>query len=151
VDDGGLAICIAGAIDCDDTIEQPTDDVCIHIFPTPPECADPDEPVSNEPPVTIIDGQDPNACNFVHNITACEQQAKVLAAEDLASRLEIKAEQVAVISTEVVEWPNACLGIEERDVACAEVITQGFRIVLDVEGVRYEYHTDAGSRAALVE
>ena len=48
--DGAAGICLEGAVDCDDTIgDPPADDVCIQIFPTPPECADPDAPVSNEP------------------------------------------------------------------------------------------------------
>ena len=49
---GAAGICLEGAIDCDDTPtgKPPEGDVCIQIFPTPPECADPDAPVSDEPP-----------------------------------------------------------------------------------------------------
>ena len=54
-------------------------------------------------------------------------------------------------SVEFVEWPDACLGIAQRDVACAEVITPGYRIILEANGATYEYHTDGGSRAVLVE
>src|SRR3970040_2176323 len=58
---GPTAICLEGAIDCDDTIENPGDPgVCIQIFPTPPECASPDDPVSNAPP--IVDDPATNVC-----------------------------------------------------------------------------------------
>lgn len=148
---GAAGICLEGAIDCDDTIEEPVDDdVCIQIYPTPPECAGPDEPVSNEPPITIIDGQDPNVCNLVHNITACEDAAAALAIEDLSLRLG-SPQAITVQSIEFVQWPDSCLGISKTDVACAEVITPGFRVVLAVGEQTFEYHTDTGTRAELVE
>jgi hypothetical protein len=151
VGDGGLAICLEGAVDCNDTPDQepPTDDVCIQIFPTPPECADPDAPVSNEPP-TSGDGIDPNECNFVHNIRACEKNAVALATEDLAGRLG-SADGITLNGAGFVEWPDACLGVSQPDVACAEVITPGYRVLLEANGLLYEYHTDTGSRAVLVE
>ena len=34
-------------------------------------------------------------------------------------------------SVEEVEWPDACLGISKGGVACAQVITPGYRILLD--------------------
>lgn len=123
VGDGGLATCLEGAEDCPDTV-------------------DPDEPVSTEP-VTIIDGQDPNECNLVHNIDACERHATDAAVADLAERLEVDDEAINVVSSEFVEWPDSCVGIQRPGVACAEVITIGFRIILDEGGETYEYHTDA--------
>ena len=123
VGDGGLATCLEGAEDCQDTV-------------------DPDEPVSTEP-VTIIDGQDPNECNLVHNIDACERKAADAAVADLAERLQIDNETINVVSSEFVEWPDSCVGIQRPGVACAEVITIGFRILLDADGDSYEYHTDA--------
>jgi hypothetical protein len=119
----GQATCLEGAEDCDDAV-------------------DPDEPVSTEP-VTIIDGQDPNECNLVHNIDACERNAADAAVADLADRLQIDDESITVVSSEFVEWPDSCVGIQRPGVACAEVITIGFRILLDADGDSYEYHTDA--------
>jgi hypothetical protein len=47
------------------------------------------------------------------------------------------------VSVEEVEWPDGCLGVQRPNVACIQVITPGFRIVLEADGARYEYHTDA--------
>jgi len=148
--DGPAAICLEGAIDCDDTpVEQPpTGDVCIQIFPTPPECADPDQPVSDEPPVIDEPGPDPGCSDG--NTADCEKVAIALATEDLAGRLG-SADGITVESAEFVQWPDACLGISEPDVACAEVITPGYRILIEGDGRTYEYHSDGGSRVVLVE
>jgi hypothetical protein len=151
VDGGAAGICLEGAVDCDDTPDEapPADGVCIQIFPTPPECTDPDAPVSNEPP-TSGDGIDPNECSLVHNIEACEKNAVAIATEDLANRLG-SADGITLKGVGFVEWPDACLGIEQPDVACAEVITPGYRVLLEANGQLYDYHTDTGSRAVLVE
>jgi hypothetical protein len=139
-------ICLEGAIDCDDTIDRPIDPgVCIQIFPTPPECADPDRPVSDEPPPVDAPAQIP--CDA--NTPDCEKAAVALATEDLARRLG-SADGITIKSAEFVQWPDACLGVSQPDVACAEVITYGYRIVLEADGEIYAYHTDGGSRAVLV-
>lgn len=72
-DVGDLAICIEGSVDCDDTVEEPADDVCIQIFPTPPECADPDESVGSEPP--IVNDPPPDSCNLGASAADCENAA----------------------------------------------------------------------------
>jgi len=95
----GLAICIEGALDCNDTIEKPDNDVCIQIFPTPVECADPDTPVSNDPG-TIIDPQAPDACNSGSNIEECQKRAIELAVVDLAERSQIDAEAITAVSAD---------------------------------------------------
>jgi hypothetical protein len=149
-------ICLEGAIDCDDTIDTPVDPgVCIQTFPTPPECVDPEKPVSNEPGVPP--GGDPGTPADSPPIDACtteypnECTATAAAKADLAGRLGVAEDEINVKGIEFVEWPNACLGVSQPDVACAEVITPGYRITLEARGQTYEYHTDGGSRAMLVE
>ena len=59
---------------------------------------------------------------------------------------------VEIVSAEAVEWPNACLGIELEDMACAEVITPGYIVTLSAAGGRYVYHTDeTGGSVVLAE
>lgn len=155
-DDGGDAtgICLEGAVDCSDTIEKPVGgDVCIQIYPPPPGCADPDAPVSDEPPPSNEPGEPggsepPLACTME---SPNECMATRLAIADLAVRLDVSEDLITVVSVEFVEWPDSCLGVSKRDVACAEVITPGYRILLEANGQTYEYHTDGGSRAVLVE
>ena len=64
------------------------------------------------------------------------------AIEDLALHLEISPDQVQVISFQEEEWPDSCLGLAAPDEMCLQVITPGYRILLGVNGQRYEYHTD---------
>jgi hypothetical protein len=61
---------------------------------------------------------------------------------DLASSLEISPDQVQVISFQEEEWPDSCLGSAAPDEMCLQVITPGYRILLGINGQRYEYHTD---------
>ena len=152
---GAAGICLEGAIDCDDTpTEKPREGgACILIFPTPPECADPDAPVSNEPPSSDeptppAGSEPPSACTMEYP-NKCTATAAAIA--DLAERLGINEDQITVTSVEFMEWPDSCLGIQKEGVACAGVITPGFRVLLEANGQTYDYHTDGGSRAELVE
>ena len=140
--DGGLAICAEDAPDCNDMIDTSDADAS-------DDAGRPDDPVNSEP-VTSIDDIDPDECNLVHNIDACQLKATAAAAEDLAGRLGIQPEQVDLLSAEFTQWPNACIGIDQPDVACAEVITAGFKIILAHAGIQYEYHTDGLASQALL-
>ena len=158
-DTGGsaLGVCVEGVPDCVDTVVNPDGDVgdC----PADVVCNDtginPDEPVSSDPgagePPNSGDLVDPNECSAVHNIDACEAAATNLALDYLSARLDVKVEAIAVVSAEFVQWPDSCLGVTSDGVFCAEVITPGFRIILEHAGVQYEYHTDTAGNLALVE
>lgn len=70
-------------------------------------------------------------------------QAAIAARKALADKLGIESELlINVVSVEEVEWPDSCLGISDPDVMCLQVITPGYRITLEANGRRYEYHTD---------
>jgi hypothetical protein len=81
-----------------------------------------------------------------------EAEAAVrLSREDLARRLGIGAEEVRTVSLEGVEWRDASLGCPQPGMMYAQVITPGYRVVLEAEGVRYEYHTDWGRVVVLCD
>jgi hypothetical protein len=61
--------------------------------------------------------------------------------KQLAANLGLKESDITVVSNEVVEFPDACLGITMEGVMCAQVITPGRIIVLEANGIQYEYHT----------
>jgi hypothetical protein len=65
------------------------------------------------------------------------------ATRDLAAALKISPDQVSLISAAIIEWPDSCLGIQQTNIACAEMVTPGYLIVLEAQGRQYEYHTDA--------
>lgn len=59
---------------------------------------------------------------------------------DLAQRLGIAATAITVRTVESVDWPDASLGCPQPGMMYAQVITPGYRIVLEAGGERYEYH-----------
>ncbi len=61
----------------------------------------------------------------------------------LASELRVQPDALTVISVEAVEWNDACLGVSEPGQMCAQVITPGYRIVVEAGGEQFTYHTDS--------
>jgi hypothetical protein len=77
-------------------------------------------------------------------VTPAEQAA----IQALSRSLGIPAGEVQVVSSAIVEWPDSCLGVALPGIVCAQMITPGYLIVLEANGVQYEYHTnDSGSAA----
>jgi len=61
----------------------------------------------------------------------------------LAENLGLDKTDISVVSSADVEFADACMDVAMPDVMCAQVITPGQIVVLEVNGVRYEYHTSA--------
>ena len=73
------------------------------------------------------------------------------AIDDLATRQGADRSQVIVESVEDVEWRDSSLGCPQPGMMYAQVITPGFRIVLQLNGARYTYHGDLSRRVTLCE
>lgn len=69
---------------------------------------------------------------------------------DLARRLGVSVDDVTVVSVEAVRWTDAALGCPEPGKVYAQVLVDGYRLVLDCAGRRYEYRSD-GRRVRLCE
>lgn len=70
-------------------------------------------------------------------------EAALAAAGDLAQHLQIDVDTIKLVSVEQVDWPDACMGIQTPGVMCAQVITTGYKVILEADGKQYEYHTNA--------
>jgi len=78
-------------------------------------------------------------------------EAVVSARTRLAAHLSITEDSIRVISAEAVEWSDACIGIHDPGQMCAQVITPGYLIMVDVNGQSYELHTNTtGSVVGIV-
>jgi hypothetical protein len=77
--------------------------------------------------------------------------AQSAAISALSSALNLPPGQISLISTEAVDWPDGCLGVEKAGVMCTQAIVPGYKILLQVNGVLYEMRTnDSGSQVAQV-
>lgn len=61
--------------------------------------------------------------------------------KQLAANLGLQENDISVISTEETEFGDACLGVAMEGVMCAQVVTPGWVIVLEANGIQYKYHT----------
>jgi hypothetical protein len=81
--------------------------------------------------------------------TDSENAAQKAAIADLAKKLNISSDQITVISTEPVTWPNGCLGIVLPGVMCTQSLVDGYKIILSANGKQYEYHTNLDGTSAI--
>ncbi len=69
-------------------------------------------------------------------------EAATKAERALSGELDVPPEEVQIVSYERQEWPTACLGLQEANEVCAQVITPGWLVTLEAQGKTYVYHTD---------
>ena len=60
----------------------------------------------------------------------------------LAQQLAVVAQQVQVVSAQQVNWPNACLGLDQAGQSCPNVVTPGYQVIVKVQGNEYEIRTN---------
>ena len=65
-----------------------------------------------------------------------------LARADLAQRLSISTDEISLVEATEVEWSDSSLDCPQPGMEYLQVITPGYRIVLQVNGQSYEYHTN---------
>jgi len=60
----------------------------------------------------------------------------------LSGSLGLPADKITLVSTEAVDWPDGCLGVVDEGLVCAQVITPGFRVILEANDRQVEYRTN---------
>jgi hypothetical protein len=60
----------------------------------------------------------------------------------LAEDLNINVNEIIVVSFELTEWKDSCLGVKLPDQICTEVITPGYKINMNTRNKGYEAHTN---------
>lgn len=110
--------------------------------------AAPEEPdqSGSEEPVFL----DPGVCDD-GDMRACEELAVGVTVADLADRLGVDEASVGVVSVEFTEWSDTSLGNPQPGFLYAQVITPGFKIILEAGGQSYEYHTDLRGNFTFVD
>jgi hypothetical protein len=105
-----------------------------------------------EPPSIIINDPvrptavKPTPTNASADLTPA-QQAAVSA---LAESVGLPIDQITLVSTEAVTWPDGCLGVHLPNVMCTEALVDGFKIILEADGDQYEFHTNQDGSAIVL-
>lgn len=73
------------------------------------------------------------------------------ATKDLAQRLSIPVAQIHLVETRDVVWPDTSLGCPQKGMVYADVLTQGFLIILAANNKEYEYHSSKGTELVYCE
>ena len=68
------------------------------------------------------------------------------AISDAASRLKVAPEMVQVVSVSATDWSDTSLGCPQPGMFYAQVIVQGYKIMLTAGGAQIEYHADQKGR-----
>jgi len=63
-----------------------------------------------------------------------------------AARLKVAPEAVQVVSVSATDWSDTSLGCPQPGMFYAQVIVQGYKIVLMASGQQVEYHADQKGR-----
>lgn len=65
-----------------------------------------------------------------------------MATADLAQRLSISTDQISLVEAIEVEWSDSSLDCPQPGMEYLQVITPGYRILLEANGIQYEYHSN---------
>lgn len=76
-------------------------------------------------------------------MSSSQQDILDRARRDLAQRLGLSEQEIALESVEQTDFPDAALGAQIEDEMSAQVITPGWRIGLKADGKPYEYRASA--------
>lgn len=68
--------------------------------------------------------------------------AQLAAINALSENLGLPTDEIQLVSTEAVGWPDGCLGIQQEGMMCTEAIVPGFRVILEANGREVEYRTN---------
>ena len=69
---------------------------------------------------------------------------------DLSQRLGVNVDEIVIKEVTAVQWKDASLGCPTRGVNYVQVVTPGYRIMLEAKGQAYDYRAD-GKRIFLCE
>lgn len=91
-----------------------------------------------EPPSLIVEQPNQDDSSAGVGLTPVEYAV----VKQLAGNLGLKIKDIKVLDNKPSDFSDACLGVAMQDVMCAQVVTPGYIIILEADGIQYEYHTN---------
>lgn len=83
---------------------------------------------------SMLAPEDPGLQDLITNVKA-----------DLAGRLSLPMEEITLIEFNEVEWSDSSMDCPEPGMSYLQVITPGYRIILQANNNSYEYHSNRDS------
>ena len=80
---------------------------------------------------------------LVSPVDAAAQAPVDQARQSLAAQLGVSAQEILTYFVQAETWLDDCLGMSSSEQVCAQVVTPGFRVLLQQGGSTYELHTNA--------
>ncbi len=105
-------------------------------------CGAPSSPLSPNPQPTAVTPGGGLITKPEADKWANAPQAALNARKMLVDQLKVDPDTIGLVSVEKVDWPDACLGVQTPGIACAQIITPGYKVVLEAAGKQYEFHTN---------
>lgn len=96
----------------------------------------------------------PNSGSLAQNTNELSQLPAEIAQalrQDLQRKIGIPPTQVKVTEAERQTWPNSCLGLAKSDELCAQMLVEGWRVVLSDDSETWVYRTDDRGRRLRME
>ncbi len=92
---------------------------------------------------------DSTPSTVVPSVLAGPLKAATAAVEALAAISGRTVEEIELVSVTSMQWPDACLGLPEAGEACAQVISPGYEVTLNLDGNVSVYRTDEDANVRL--
>ncbi len=108
--------------------------------------ATPAAPASPTPAASLATLPAGSGATLTPSVPAEARPAVEAAKQDLANRRSVAIDQISVATLTSVTWPSTALGCPQPGLMYAQIVTPGYKIVLQVGGQTYEYHSDRGKR-----
>ena len=60
----------------------------------------------------------------------------------LAEKSKTTIDAIQVVDIQSVQWPDSCLGVPQNGIMCAMHVVDGYRVILSVNNLQYEAHSN---------
>ena len=102
--------------------------------PAPPSSPTPDEPAPPESPIPTPPANPAVAAAIAH----------------LVAELGLSAADVSILSVEEMQWSDSSLGCPQPGMMYAQVITPGYRVLLEADGETHAVHTNQNGSTVVI-
>jgi hypothetical protein len=122
--------------------------------PAPTDAVEPTVAETPEPSPSGISSTTPGELAPVGTVVTPDGPAQKmidLAKAQLVRKLSIPLDNISLFEAAITSWPDSSLGCPRSGFAYSQVITPGYRILLEAKGQTYSFHTDTLEQVILCD